>query len=601
MKKKSSKKKDTTSKTEKKVVKKVSSSKEKAQSNVKADPITNIIGGIATKIVWAFLKLCVFVYRFFKHVFYALIWPIILIGVFFKKRALSKGTVNVEKLKKKSQKILEKEKKKAAKKHIDTTEYKNESIKIKRKTLGDYINTVLTAIISVPKIIKKRINNSAVVKQARNKRDFDTNTMLVDYSTDDEKSTTGKKILWEYVAINEKGKKIKDYFWAFSKLDVQSFLIGQGLAVYSIRTSKMIQLLHGNVGGGYKRIKNKDLIFILAQLSTYLKSGITLVESLNILTRQVKKKTHKNIFRDLTYDLTIGENFSKALEKRGKAFPKLLVSMIKASELTGELPEALDDMVDYYTEAEKARKEMISALTYPTIVFIFTLAVVTFVLIYVVPKFVAIYDTMENSEIPAFTAAVIGFSNFLEKNILWIILIIVGVIILLVYLYRNVKIIRYGFQWLFMHIPILGNVIIYNEVTMFSKTFASLLSHNVPIIDSMNILKSVTNNETYIMLVDDTAANLARGEKISTAYKDQWAFPIPAYEMIVTGEKTGQLAEMMGKVSTYYQDLHKNMVTRIKALLEPILIIFLTFTVGLVLLAVIIPMFNMYQQVQSLG
>ena len=117
----------------------------------------------------------------------------------------------------------------------------------------------------------------------------------------------------------------------------------------------------------------------------------------------------------------------------------------------------------------------------------------------------------------------------------------------------------------------------------------------------MDILNRVTNNEIYKMMILDTVANLARGDKISAAFKDQWAFPIPAYEMIVTGERTGQLAEMMTRVSTYYQSLHKNTVSRIKALVEPFLIIFLTFAVGAILLAVIIPMFNMYSQVQNMG
>ena len=425
--------------------------------------------------------------------------------------------------------------------------------------------------------------------------------MLVDFSADEEDEEKGKRVTWQYVAINQKGKKIRGYFDAYSRLDVQSFLLGEGLVVYSIRTSKLIQILHGSLGSNKTKIKNKDLIFLLTQLSTYIKSGITLVDSLNILIRQVKGKNYKNILRDVTYDLTVGESFSSALEKRGNAFPKLLINMVKASELTGELPEALDDMADYYTEVEAARKEMISALTYPTIVFLFTLAVVTFVMMYVVPKFVDIYSTMEASEIPKFTLLVINFSGFLENNILWIILGIVFVVVLSIYLYKNVKIVRLFAQWVFMHIPIMKDVIIYNEVTMFSKTFASLLSHNVYITDSMDILKRVTNNEIYKMMILDTVANLARGEKISTAFKDQWAFPVPAYEMIVTGEKTGQLAEMMARVSTYYQSLHKNMVSRIKALVEPILIIFLTFSVGAILLAVIIPMFNMYQQVQSLG
>lgn len=582
-----------------------SNNKTKTIKNI-PNKFVDLIANIFTGFLWVFMKLCIYVYRFVKYVWYGLLWPFVFIVMTITKFIIKSKEVNVEKLKKESQKILEKEKQKEKKsrrkevQEIDTSSYKNENIKLEKKNLGYFINAGLTAMLAIPKGIKKKFDNIALVKQARNKRAFDTKTMLVDFSDEDPNENKGKRITWEYVAINQQGKKIKGYFDAFSRLDVQSFLLGEGLAVYSIRTSKLIQTLHGKVGGT-TRIKNKDLIFLLAQLSTYLKSGIPLVDCLNILIRQVKKKSYKAILRDTTYDLTVGESFSSALEKRGNAFPKLLINMVKASELTGELPEALDDMVEYYTETEEARKEMISALTYPSIVFIFTLAVVTFVMMYVVPKFVDIYNSMDSSQVPAFTLAVINVSHFLEKNIIWLILGILIGILIIVYLYKNVKVIRTLFQWVFMHIPVLKNVIIYNEVTMFSKTFASLLAHNVYITDSMDILNKVTNNEIYKMMILDTVANLARGDKISAAFKDQWAFPVPAYEMIVTGEKTGQLAEMMSRVSTYYQSLHKNTVSRIKALVEPILIIFLTFSVGVILLAVIIPMFNMYQQVQSLG
>ena len=133
---------------------------------------------------------------------------------------------------------------------------------------------------------------------------------------------------------------------------------------------------------------------------------------------------------------------------------------------------------------------------------------------------------------------------------------------------------------------------------MFTKTFASLLSHNVFITDSMEILNKITDNEIYKMLILDTITNLAKGEKISLAFKDHWAFPVPAYEMITTGERTGQLAEMMSKVSAYYQELHRNAVTRIKTFIEPALILFLTFTVGGIVLSIVIPMFSYYSAIQ---
>ena len=578
----------------------------KIMQNIKQIPkrISNFIYDIAIGFIWAFLKISIYIYRFIKYVWYGLLWPFVFIIILIIKLIPSRE-LDVEKLRKKSQKLKEKEdareRKEKKKQKVDTSAYKNENVVIEKKNLGYYINAALDFIISIPKKIKNKISNIALVKQARNKKAFDTQTMLVDFSDEDPEENQGKRITWEYVAINQKGKKIKGYFDAFNRLDVQSFLLGEGLVVYSIRTSKWIQTLHGSIGGNKTKVKNKDLIFLLSQLSTYLKSGIPLVDSLNILIRQVQKKAYKSILRDVTYDLTVGESFSSALEKRGVAFPRLLINMVKASELTGELPEALDDMVEYYTETEETRKEMISALTYPSIVLIFTLAVITFVMMYVVPQFVEIYKTMDATKIPAFTLAVIDVSHFLEDNIIWLLLGILIALIIIIYLYKNVKIVRTVLQWIFMHIPVLKNVIIYNEVTMFAKTFSSLLSHNVYITDSMDILNRITGNEIYKMMILDTVANLASGDKISTAFKDQWAFPVPAYEMIVTGEKTGQLAEMMDRVARYYQSLHKSTVARIKALMEPILIILLTFAVGTILLAVIIPMFSMYDQVSQLG
>ena len=566
----------------------------------------NFIKNFLIKIYSYFIKFCIYIYKFIKYVWYGLVCPIIFIITIVGKIIIKNSENKVDKLRQQSQKIKEKEAQKAAKreekikKKESLQAYKNEDIKLEKKNLGYFINLVLTSIVSVPKKIKERIDNISILKQIRNKKEFDTKTMLVNFS-DEDKQNEGKKIVWEYIAIDSRGRKIKGYFEAFSRVDVQSFLMGEGLAVYSIKTSKLIQTLHSDLGGSKQKIKIKDLIFLLTQLSTYLKSGIPLVEALNILIKQTRKKPYKIILRAVTYDLTVGESFSSALEKRGTAFPKLLINMVKAAELTGELPESLDDMVVYYTEAEAVRKEMISALTYPTMVFLFTLGVLTFVMVYVVPKFVEIYNSMEAVEIPKFTVAIINASNYLEKNVFKIFLGLIVFILITYYMYKNVKILRTLFQWIFMHIPIIKDVIIYNEVTLFSKTLASLLSHNVYITDSMDILNRATNNEIYKMMILDTVANLARGDRISKAFENQWAFPIAAYEMIVTGEKTGQLAEMMSKVSTYYQSLHKNTVSRIKSLLEPFLIIFLTFVVGIVLLAVIVPMFSMYQQVQNLG
>lgn len=508
-----------------------------------------------------------------------------------------KKQLKLEKLAAKKEAKLKRaeEKKKQQEKLNDS--YINENVKIEKVTLAKRIANGLNNINHLPDRIaesfRKKWENLDFVKNRKNRQDMKRQALLINFEGEDA-IKSDKKVVYEYVGKNADGKVVKGYFEAFSKVEVHSFLLSEGFEVYSIKTSRLIQLLHGGTQVTKTKMKIKDLIFFLTQLSTYIKAGIPLVEALKILSRQYKNKSYERIFRAIIYDLTMGENFSDALSKQGNAFPRLLINMIKASEMTGELPEALDDMADYYTETDKTRKQMVTAMMYPSIIFVISIAAVTFIMVFVVPKFVTIYDSMDNARLPWITQFVIDVSNFLETKMAGIFIVTAIVIGLLVYLYKRVKLFRTVVQFITMHLPIFGNVIIYNEITMFTKTFCSLLKHNVFITDSMEILNKITNNEIYKMIVLDTITNLARGEKISLAFKDHWAVPIPAYEMIVTGERTGQLSEMMGKVSAYYQEMHKNAVARIKTFIEPALILFLTFIVGGIVLSIVIPMFDMY-------
>ncbi len=580
------------------------------------------------------LYLSYFVYRFLKWVVMGCFFPFVIVYDLISnllskfKEVMEKKRIarldkkkdlleerayqkeNARQLKEKAELIKKKKREKADKKRAKLLEqkkkrkevYRNENVVIEKEKLGDRIDKFLRKIIALPQNLKKKITaryqNSIFVKNARNKRDMARQALLIEFEGEDaERSDV--KLLYEYVAKNSEGKVVKGYFEAFSKVEVHSFLLGEGFEVYSIRTNRWITLLHGRSSVNKTKIKTKDLLFFLTQLSTYIKSGIPLVESLKILTRQFANKSYQRIFRSMIYDLTMGDSFSEALIKQGVAFPKLLINMVKAAEMTGQLVETLDDMAEYYSETEKTRKQMITAMIYPTVVLVLSIAVITFIIMFVIPRFVGIYENMDAAEIPKFTLIIMGASDFLEKNIIWMVIGVVVLILIIRYLYNNVKLIRTFFQWFFMHLPGFGDILIFNEVTIFTKTFSSLLSHNVFITDSMDVLNRITNNEIYKMLILDTISNLARGERLSLAFQGHWAFPLPAYEMLVTGEKTGQLAEMMEKVSTYYQELHRNAVTRLKSLIEPALIVFLTFVVGIIVLAIIVPMFGAFNSIQQ--
>jgi len=401
-----------------------------------------------------------------------------------------------------------------------------------------------------------------------------------------------KKQRFKYQILNDQGLKETGYIDALSKDDLQNYLENEGYQVVSIKPQN--NLLHASIGG--TKMKYADLAFVLTQLSTYLKAGIPLIDSVKILQKQSVKPEQKRIFSNITYELVRGESFSHALSRQGSTFPQLLINMVKTAELTGDLPSILDDMTEYYTSIDRTRKQVVSAMTYPIIIFIFALVVITFILLYIVPEFVSLFE-QNNAEIPALTRFVIGASNFLTHNALYV---IGGILIfLIVYMicFKKVKSFRKMMQSLFMRLPVIGNIMIYKEVSMFTKTFASLLNHDVFITDSMAILSTISSNEVYREIIQDSLDYLSRGAKISDSFKGKWAFPVVAYEMLVTGENTGRLPLMMNYVANYYSDLHSNYIKRLNTFIEPVMILFLAIIVGVVVLSVIIPMFSFYSQI----
>lgn len=405
---------------------------------------------------------------------------------------------------------------------------------------------------------------------------------------------TRVKNRYKYVAYDKNGKQVKGYFDAFRRIDVESFLASQGYKVIDIKEKKISKM--GNFLMFSNEMKYKDLVFFLTQLSTYIKSGIPLTDSLVMIENQTKDKKKKDLYKRIIYELNTGANFSEALSRQGNVFPKLLINMLKTSELTGNLTESLDDMAAYYKTADTNRKQVISALTYPSIVLVIAIAVLTFLLIYIIPKFEGIFDQL-GSDLPGITLFLLNMSDFLQNNIIKIVLVIVAIIIIVIMLYRNVKRFRYCVQWVAMHIPVIRDVLIDNEVVMFTKTFSSLIRHDVFITDSIEMLGKVTNNEIFKDIIREAVTNLSVGAGLALAFENKWAFPRIAYEMLVTGEKTGRLGLMMENVASYYEEEQKNLVQRLKSLIEPVMIVMLAGIVGIVLLAVFIPMFSIYSDV----
>ncbi len=436
---------------------------------------------------------------------------------------------------------------------------------------------------------------SEAIKNATSLSGNDTSEVIKNVMNDG-KGDKSDLLTFNYVVKDSYGKQIKSSFDAKSKSEVEAFLINEGYTIESIELKKKTKLdMEINFG---LKFNSGDLSFSLTQLSTYIKAGIPLIDSVRILAKQATKPAHRKIYEKLVFDLVAGDSFSKALENQTDAFPRLLINMVKASEMTGDLSSTLDEMSDYYTSIEETKKQMISALTYPVIIFIFALIVIAFVLVWVVPNFVSMFEEA-GGDIPAITQFTINASSFLAHYYIHIIVTIIIIAIAYFVAYRNIKSFRKAMQTFYMKLPVVGNVIIYNEVTVFTKTFAQLLNHSVHITDSMAILSKISNNEIYKEIIANTMNTLSKGGKISESFRGHWAFPVVAYEMLVTGESTGQLGSMMEKVSEHFNNLHKNAVNQIKSLIEPMTIILLAVAVGFILLSIFIPMFSLYNAVEG--
>ena len=331
-----------------------------------------------------------------------------------------------------------------------------------------------------------------------------------------EKQKTKKKQFY-YEFTNDQGVKEKGYVDADTEEDVKDYLENEGISFTKLKENNA--LLNLEIGGG--KLKISDLSFILTQLSTYLKAGIPLIDSIKILERQAVKTNQKRLFANIRFELVRGESFSNALAAQGEVFPKLIINMVKTAELTGDLPTILDDMVDYYTVLDRTRKQAVSAMTYPIIIFIFSLMVITFILVYIIPEFVGLFEA-NNATIPTLTKVVLSTSDFITSNILAIISVIVVVIVSYMLLFKYVKPFKKFMQTFVMKLPIVGQITIYKEVAMFTKTFSSLLNHDVFITDSMAILATVSDNEVFKEIIDDSLEYLAKGAKISDSFKNKW-------------------------------------------------------------------------------
>lgn len=379
-----------------------------------------------------------------------------------------------------------------------------------------------------------------------------------------------------------------------SKTDAVSSLSDKGIRVISINEVPETILTRDIAIGN--PVKLRDFVIFLRQFSTLIKAGVTIVDSMNILAHQTDSKPLKNALLEVELDLREGISLSAATAKHKRIFTNLFTNMVRVGEVGGSLDETLENLAVYYEKQNKTRQKVKSAMAYPIVIGIVAIAVVIFLLVSVVPTFVDMFADF-GAELPAITKFVLNASVFMQK--FWWLVLLLGIFIYLMFtLLKQRQETRYYLDYAKIKMPIFGKLIQKAVLARLTRTLSSMLNSSVPILQALVVVEKIVENEVIADVVKQSRQALEQGKSMTDPMKKHWAFPPLIIHMIAIGESTGSLDEMLGKVADFYEDEVENTTDQLKSLIEPLMIVFLSGIVGTIVIAILVPMFDIFNQIQ---
>ncbi|GKV54426.1 secretion system protein [Sporosarcina sp. NCCP-2222] len=345
-------------------------------------------------------------------------------------------------------------------------------------------------------------------------------------------------------------------------------------------------------------VKRTQFIMFLRQFSTLLRAGVTIVESIRILSLQVEGKQFQKILIAIGDDLRGGGSLSAALAKHPKAFEPLVINMIEAGEMSGTVDDSLDRLADHYEKAHRLKQKVLSALSYPIVVGIVAIGVVIFLLTFVVPMFVDLFDSV-GGELPWLTKFVLQASDFMV-DYWYLFFLFVAAIVVTVMMMRSNRNGKFMLDTLLLRMPIFGDIVKKSSLATLTRTLSSLFSSSVPILQSLSMTERIVENEVVSRVVSKSRESLQRGGSLTEPMLGHWAFPPLIPHMIAIGEQTGSLDTMLAKVADFYEKEVDAATDRLKALIEPLMIVLLAGLVGTIVLSILLPMFSIFTQIDNL-
>jgi type IV pilus assembly protein PilC len=406
--------------------------------------------------------------------------------------------------------------------------------------------------------------------------------------------------IFKIQAVDKNGTSIKDKVDAFSVEDAISFIQSKGLYLTKIKQIKETTLTNPTTSSRNKsslssitigRLSDKQINPFTRQLSALQNADIPIVQSLIILESQTRGGLLKNIIGEIIFDINGGDTLSLAMSKHPKAFDKIYVNIVKAGEISGALNIVLERLATYREKTQRLKRKVISAMTYPATVVTASCAILSAIMIFVIPKFANMFQEMDII-LPWLTTGLINVSNFLFTHWYSIFAVPIAAIIFLK-LIEKIEKCRLIIDRLKFKIPIFGNLINKSVISRFTRTLATLVSSGVPILEALYNVKDITGNLAMSKAVSRIHDCVREGESIASPLRESRIFETMVVNMVEIGEQTGELDKMLINIADNYDNEIESIVESLTSLLEPCIVIFLGATVGTIVIALFLPLIKL--------
>jgi len=397
-----------------------------------------------------------------------------------------------------------------------------------------------------------------------------------------------------YEAFDKDGTVVRGEFDAQGKGEVLEHLLRRSLKPVSIRA-----LRDGSQGlsrSFFNRLSSVDVLFLVRNLSTTIKAGMSIVESLDVLIADTDKPFLRSMLQRVQAGIKSGQQLSVEFEAYKKHFPAAFIGMLKAGEISGALDKTLDSLAVYLTKEFQLRSQVRSALVYPTVLLCASLGVITLLLGVVLPKLTKAF-TESKIELPLLTRIFIGISNALTYSLILDVL-IVGFLAWLFFYFRRTSLGKRIWQSTITHLPIAKDVIRKVAIVRFTRTFGNLIGSGISAIEALEISADSLGNAEYAAALHAAARDLERGVSLSHSLeRSPQLFPRILVGLIVVGERTGSLSPMLLSLSEFYDEEVSNRLKNLTSVLEPLLLLVMGVVVGAIALSILLPIYQLVGKV----